>query len=127
MKKNICAKIIYIIFVICIVFINCNNIFATDYSSIYGPITSGRGNVAVSNPLSKSGGIIIGTIKWIGVAVLIGAVIVKGIKYVTISPEGKAQIKQEIIMLSIGALILFSFGTLIDIVYEMVANSGMNS
>ena len=122
MKKNICAKIIYIIFVICIVFINCNNIFATDYSSIYEPITTAGGN-----PLNKSGGIIIGTIKWIGVAVLIGAVIVKGIKYVTISPEGKAQIKQEIIMLLIGALILFSFGTLIDIVYEIVSNSGMNS
>lgn len=119
MKK----KIIAIIFIITIVFaiLTCFNSVKADINDIYDPITNG------DNPLYKPAELITGAIKWIGVAILIGTVILKGIKYVTVSPEGKAEIKKDMVMLTIGAVLLFSFVTLVEIVYDFVNDSNLNN
>lgn len=125
MKKK-CFIIVYIICILFTFIFNYNVVLAegeeVDLSSIYDPITQQDGN-----PLYAPAEIIVGIIKWVGVAVLIGAIMLKGIKYVTVSPDGKAEIKKDIIMLTIGAILLFSFTTLIDIVYELVQKSGLSA
>lgn len=114
--------IIYIIFILFII-MSFNNIYCTyaaDTSSLKQMY-----NVATNNPLASAGGIILGIIRWLGTGILIGVVILKGIKYVSTSPEGKAKIKDEIIMITIGAVLLFATTTIIDIIYDIINKSGI--
>ena len=74
---------------------------------------------------SNAGESIIGIIMWICVAVLIGAVIYKGIKFVTASPDGKAEIKNEIIMIVVGGLLIFGILMILNIVLSLVKKAGL--
>lgn len=91
-----------------------------DLGSMYDVLQSGQ------NPLADGTKMVLGIIRWVGTAILIGAFIVKGIKYVSAAPEGKADIKKDMIMLFIGALLLFGFTIFIDIIYDLVVRSGLS-
>lgn len=71
------------------------------------------------------GNLIVGMIRWFGIAIIVGAMIVKGIKFVSVSPEGKAEIKKELIMLTIGAVIIFALTTIFEIIIKIVQNAGL--
>ena len=43
-----------------------------------------------------------------------------GIKFITAAPDGKAQIKEKLVPTAIGALVLFSVGTIIRIVANWI-------
>ena len=58
--------------------------------------------------------------------ILIGAVIVKGIKFVSASPDGQASIKKEIIMLVIGGGLLFLVTAILQLVIDLVSDAGLN-
>ncbi len=117
MKKR-SIVIIFAIFAIFFIISNVNITLAESIQrQLYGTI--------YSNPLYKPAGIIVGIIKWGGVAILVGAIIVKGIKFVCVSPEGKADIKKQIVMLTIGAFLLFATTELIDMILDFVKNSGI--
>ena len=75
--------------------------------------------------LASAGNIIVGTIRWVGLAILVGAIIVKGIRFVSVSPDGKAEIKKEITLLVIGAFMLFALTTILGIIIKMVQNAGL--
>lgn len=119
--KNKCIIIVYIVIVLILVISNYYCICAQDLNEIYNPITSSN-----NNPLVAPTKVILGIIKYVGVAISVGAVIINGIKYVTVSPEGKAEIKKQIIMFVIGAILLFSVTTFIDIIYDLTQESGLN-
>lgn len=115
MKKKHLKKIIFIITLLFII-ISCSNFVNADLSSdIWGGAAD----------LSNAGKSIVGIIKWVGIAVLIGAIILKGIKFVSSAPEGQASVKKELVMLTIGAVLLFTFTTVIEIIYDTVANAGL--
>ncbi len=76
--------------------------------------------------LGNAGGIIIGAIKWVGVAILVGAIIVKGMRFVSASPEGQASIKKEIVLLAIGAVLLFTFTSILGIIENVVSKAGIH-
>ena len=76
--------------------------------------------------LSSAGNTIVNTIIWVGVVILVGAVIYKGIKFVTAAPDGKAEIKKEIIMLVIGGVLLFGLAKIIDIILSLVQSAGLH-
>lgn len=113
MKKKLCI----VFYILILIIANINFAFADDFG-----LYSDLGN----NPLAGSVNIILGVIKWGGVAILIAMIIYKGIKFMTVAPEGKAQIKNELIMLVIGAFILFSVVSLVDWVYTLISNSNIN-
>lgn len=134
MKKKHIVMILYIMLIIFVMlsnvsFSNASNPTTTtttavkqentDLGSMYDVLQPGQ------NPLASGTKIVLGIIRWVGTAILIGAVIVKGIKYVTAAPDGKAEIKKDMIMLFIGALLLFGFTKLIDIIYDLVVHSGL--
>ena len=50
-------------------------------------------------------------------------VMIIGVKYMTSAPDGKAEMKKQAFAALIGGLILFSVGTIIKWVYEMVPKS----
>lgn len=117
--KNKCIIIVYIVVFIIVLISNCYCIYAQSVDHIYDPITG-------NNPLATPAKYILGIIKYVGVAICVGAIIVNGIKYVTVSPDGKAEIKKQIIMFVVGAILLFSVTTFIDIIYDLTQKSGLN-
>ena len=118
MKK----KYIIIIYLISIIFIVLTTFTNTTYALTAGEL---YGNTINGNKLYSPARIVLGIIKWAGTAILIGRVIVKGIQYVSISPEGKASIKKDMVMLLVGAVLLFGFATILDVIYN--ASSNVNS
>ena len=75
--------------------------------------------------LSNAGNVIVSTIQWVGVAILVGAVIYKGIKFVTASPDGKADIKKEIIMLVIGGVLLLGLTQILGMIVDLVRSANL--
>ena len=121
MKKKHIIMTLYLIIILFAIFANVYFVKASDINDIYNVLKPN------SNPLSGVASLTLGVIRWVGVVIMIGAIIFKGIKYVTVSPEGKAEIKKDLIMLTIGALLLFTVTKLLDIIFDMVVASGLNS
>ena len=117
MKSKKLALIIYVIFIMFVIISNFSIVNADNISGlIWGSETWS---------LANAGNYIVGIIKWFGVAILIGAIIVKGIKFVSASPDGQASIKKELVMLTIGAVLLFTFTSIIEIIYDAVVDAGL--
>ena len=73
----------------------------------------------VNGELNSAGGQIIYVAQFICYAAAVIIVLYKGAKLMTAAPEGKARAKEEMIHMSIGALILFAIGTFIKIVADI--------
>ena len=116
MKKKHLNKIIFTVIILFIAISCCNFVHADLSSSIWGEAWS----------LSSAGSLIVGMIRWVGIAILIGAIILKGIKFVSAAPEGQASIKKELTLLVIGAIMLFALTTIIDIIYKAVVDAGLH-
>lgn len=101
---------------ILILFVIISN-FSCSYADLSSDIWDGASRA------SGAGNTIISIILWIGVAICVGAVIYKGIKFVTSSPDGKAEIKKELIMLVVGGILLFSITTVLNIILSLVRNA----
>ena len=65
---------------------------------------------------------ILGVINVVGAIVLVATIALLGIKYVTGSLEERAEYKKSMIPIIIGAFLLFSTSTIINIVYSIVSN-----
>ena len=113
MKKL--KKIFYVMFAI---IINIANVVYADATEIY--------SFRNDNGVVSAGQTIAG---WIFYFVIIAAVIalmIKGIKFIVSSPEGKADIKKEMMPWAIGIIILFAARAIINIVIDLV-NNNINS
>lgn len=58
---------------------------------------------------------ILGTMKWIGVAVAVGMLMFLGIKYITSSPEGKADLKGKLGVYILGFVLLIAATSIVAI------------
>lgn len=124
MKGKQFLKILYIVGVLLFAGLFYNISMAASVQGIQGQLYSVIN--ANNNPLANVIGNIVSIIRWVGIAILIGAIMVKGIKYVTASPEGKAEIKKEIIMLVVGVILLYGITKLADIIYIIVKQNEPN-
>ncbi len=126
MKKSF-LKISVIIFTIMFVLINMTNVSyggndstknnnqaqQSDESEDIRNDLYGSPNTTLTTAASK----IAGVIEYIALAFAVGMLILKGIKFVTSSPDGKADVKKELIPWSIGVVLLF---TLIMFINQVV-------
>ena len=64
------------------------------------------------------GGQIIGLVQAAGIIVAVVMLIVVGIKYLTSSPEGKAQYKGTMVAYIVGAILIFAASTIVRLVYD---------
>ena len=103
-------KVLKIIFLIVVIMININIVYAIDYNQIYDPIN--HLTASHSTAYWQVGGKIGGWVKYGGVCVCVIVLMVKGIKFITSSPEGKADAKKELIPWAIGTIMLFSIVTI---------------
>ena len=118
MKRKNIKKIINIAVITFIILIIMSQIcFALDtkkYSDIY------EKPEGVDSLMTK-GGKILGVVQTAGVYISVIMLIIIGVIYVTSSPDKKSELKQRLILFTIGAIILFAASTLMSI----VANFGI--
>lgn len=119
MKKKYFASSILLVSIMFIIISSVNATYAVDTASISSGIWGG------ASVLSNAGNLIVSAIQWIGLAILVGAVILKGIKFVSSAPDGKAEIKKEIVLLAVGAILLFTITTILNIILSLVQNAGL--
>lgn len=107
MKKVKFLKIIFVIIqIICLILTITNAVYA-DMSQIYNKTT---------NPFNSSISIVIGVIQAVGMSVAVIMLTYIGIKYIWSSPDGKAELKQQLFPYFIGCVLLFGGSWLIGII-----------
>lgn len=111
--KSKLIKIGVISFVI-VLFNIFNFVYAADPMQIY--------NVNNNDSIINAAVIIAGFLKYAALAIAIGMLMVKGIKFVLAAPEGKADIKKQMIPWAIGIFLLFMLTGILNIVQEMAQN-----
>ena len=65
---------------------------------------------------------VLGALKWIGVAIAIGMLIFLGIKYVTSSPDGKADLKKQLGVYVIGFAFIVGATVIVGVLETMVTS-----
>ena len=86
----------------------------------------------ISIPTEKEGGIvggltgttgrILGVVKYICYAAAVVMLVMLGVKYLTASPDGKAEIKKTAVQYVIGAVLVFAAGVILTII-QSVSNA----
>lgn len=112
-KINKYLKIILIIILLLVLFMNCYKVQAFGFKDLSG--TSVNNSEAM-----KVGNKVITTISTIGSIISVVALVVIGIKYMTGSIEEKAEYKKSLLPYFIGSIIVFLASTLAGYLYNMV-------
>lgn len=121
MKKttmNKFIKIITALFIIAMLSTMVVSVFATPTDVL--DTVQGDTNQAMSvGGLSSTIKNVIGVVQVICYSAAVIMLILIGVKFITASPEGKAEIKKAAIQYVIGAIIVFAAGTLLGIIANM--------
>ena len=76
-----------------------------------------------SSNITKIGGKIFAAVRIVGTIASVVILAVLGVKYITASPEGKADYKANMIPYLVGAVLLFGASNLVSIVYGWINNA----
>lgn len=109
MKRKI-SSIICI--VLNIIFLNFNAVYALQDGKTTG-LREQMYNIPKDNGFFNAGSEIVGYIVYIAIVISVIVLMLKGIKFITSSPEGKADVKKELIPWTIGLVILFSMNVVL--------------
>ena len=71
-----------------------------------------------TDELKNRGGKIVGMIQVVGTVIAVGMTTVIGIKYILGSAEEKAEYKKTMLPYLIGAVLIFSFSNITQVIYE---------
>ncbi len=120
MKRNKMLKVMLAVLTLVVLLGVAGTVFADDavkdgYTEVT-PIEPGDG---VSDSIGSITGKILYIAQMIGYAVAVIMLIVLGIKYITASPDGKAEIKKSVYIYVVGALGIFAASTLVGILKNM--------
>lgn len=83
-------------------------------SAVYAASPSDIYHFSNSNGITNAGMYIAGWIRYGALVIAVGMLMAKGIKFITSSPEGKAEAKKELMPWAIGAIILFTMNVFIN-------------
>lgn len=115
MNSKKIAKIGIILMIIATVLMAVNMVFATT-TAIPTPDTSATTNIV--SPVTR----IMGIVQYICYAAAVILLIVLGVKFMTASPEGKAEIKKSAVIYVIGAFLVFAAGLILGIIASTSTN-----
>lgn len=114
MKKTV--KIINVLLIIAMVTLVFSTfVFADDVKP--GDFT-GIGTGTDVGAVKEIGNKVIGLIRTVGTIISVGVLVVLGIKYMTASPEGKADYKSTMIPYLVGAIIVFAATWIATAIYD---------
>lgn len=114
MKVNKIAKIISILFIITAVLSGVNMVLGASIPTA----VSASGASAVNTIMGN----VIYVIQIIAFAAAVIMLIFVGIKFITASPEGKAEIKKTAVIYVVGAILLFAATGILQIVKTLAGN-----
>ena len=93
------------------------------FSMVFGvEIPSGTTGGYADTGLSATVGNIIGIVQFICYAAAVILLVMLGIKFMTASPDGKAEVKKSAVIYVVGAILVFATGLLLNLI-KNVANS----
>lgn len=122
MKKTTINRILKIttILVIAMMLVSTvSTVFAEGASDVLGKLT---GNTDAASAVTTTANNIVGIVQVICYATAVIMLIYLGVKFITASPEAKADIKKSAIMYVIGAIIVFAAGTLLGVISNLSTN-----
>lgn len=125
MKKKIVSVILIFVIIILNFNVVCANPVSDEIESNNNSLQEqlyGTGN----NKVANAGATIAGYIVYAGIIVAVVVLMLKGIKFVTSSPEGKADVKKELIPWAVGIVILFSIQAILQFVVNFAQNNVNN-
>lgn len=113
------AKILTVLIIIAIIATMLSAVFAEGAADVLGQL---KGNTGAATAVTKTANNIIGIVQVICYAAAVIMLVMLGVKFITASPEGKAEIKKSAIIYVIGAIIVFAAGTLLGIISNLSTN-----
>ena len=108
-KKSV--RILSIIFLTVVLLMSVGNVVFAAGDALGGinpTITAPEGGADIANK-------ILGILMWVGVAIAVGMLIFLGIKYVTSSPDGKADLKKQLGIYILGFVFIVGATTIVGI------------
>ncbi len=111
MKTSKMTKIVVALFAIATVLAAVSTVFA----GISIPKASSGGVSSINNTVGN----VLGIVTFICYAAAVIMLMMLGIKYVTSSPEGKAEVKKSAVIYVIGAVLVFAAGTVLTVIQNM--------
>lgn len=116
MKFSKVTKIITALVMIATVALACNMVFASVNIDVptQASVTLGGFGTTVNN--------ILGVVTYVCYAAAVVMLLYLGVKYLTASPEGKAEIKKSAIIYVIGAVLVFAAGIVINMLKALAPN-----
>lgn len=118
MNSKKIAKIGTILMVIATVAMACSMVFAVD-NAVDIPQASSDATGAISGTVSN----VLGVVTYICYAAAVIMLIYLGIKFITASPDGKAEVKKSAIIYVIGAVLVFAAGAVIQVIQNLANNT----
>lgn len=112
MKFSKITKIVTALVMVGTVALSANMVFADTSISIPKETNAGYAGTGLSATMSN----ILGIVTVICYAAAVIMLLYLGVKYITASPEGKAEIKKTAIQYVIGAVLVFAAGTVLNII-----------
>jgi trbC/VIRB2 family len=113
------AKICTVLIIIATIATMMSTVFAEGASDVLGKLT---GNTDAASAVTTTANNIVGIVQVICYATAVIMLIYLGVKFITASPEAKADIKKSAIMYVIGAIIVFAAGTLLGVISNLSTN-----
>lgn len=111
-KKSV--KILSAILLAVVLLMSFGNVVFAD--AIYGIDPSPSAPAGGEN-LANS---ILGALMWIGIAIAVGMLIFLGIKYVTSSPDGKADLKKQLGIYILGFVFIVGATTIVGVIKNVI-------
>ncbi len=124
MKKNKMFKIMLTVLLLVVIVGTAGSVFAdnTIDDPFVGVTPTKPDNENVTNGINSIAGQILFIAQMIGMAVATIMLIVLGIKYITASPDGKAEIKKSAWIYVVGALGIFAATFIVGIIKDVFTN-----
>ena len=121
MRKEI--KIVITIILAVLMIFMVENVVNADTGSIISAL-SNPGDVDGTDEIVDLGRKVVGVIQVSGAIISIAIMALLGIKYITSSLEEKADVKKAMIPYIVGAILLFSTTTIVNLVYNVITGKG---
>ncbi|MBR3134692.1 MAG: hypothetical protein IKG56_04440 [Clostridia bacterium] len=77
---------------------------------------AGTGGISAISPTVKN---VIGVVSFICYAAAVILLVVLGVKFMTASPDGKAEIKKSAVIYVVGAILVFAAGTILKVIQNL--------
>jgi len=119
MKKTTINRIMKITTILVIAMMLVSTLSAVFATGAAGVLKDLNGNTGAATAVTKTANNIIGIVQVICYAAAVIMLVLVGVKFITASPEGKAEIKKSAIQYVIGAIIVFAAGALLGVISNL--------